>query len=294
MHTSKTEHFESYRQKHAFMAELPNVSLNFGPVEDENAHPLEQVYLSNIFKNLSQEPHFKNFNFYIIGSQAPWDFEINEKSVVFYMSNEDHVIPESVSKAHAVFTPYCPLNNCPSNVFAIPLGYNGSLRELPIKPIEERSIDVFFSGNLHRRRGPFFLGTKLFLFMAKMMGKPYNLRVGFGRQFGGGLSPDEYSKVLMDSKIALVPEGYISNNSFRFFEASKYGTIVITKTLYDFWFYKNFPGYQRSNWFGLGRLLNRLLSDEAKMKAVHQEMLSYFQSQCSENAVAHYIAEQLK
>ena len=37
----------------AFMAELPNVSLNFGPVEDENAHPLEQVYLSNIFKNLS-------------------------------------------------------------------------------------------------------------------------------------------------------------------------------------------------------------------------------------------------
>ena len=48
----------------------------------------------------------------------------------------------------------------------------------------------------------------------------------------------------MDTKIALIPEGYLSNNSFRFCEAARYANIRITPKLYKYWFYKNFPGIQ--------------------------------------------------
>ena len=294
MEKSKAEYLRFYQDRYAFMANLPNVKLNFGPVQDENKHPYTQVYLSNILEILNQEEQFGDFQFYIISSRIPWDFHVDEHSVVFYMANENHDIPKEVLAAHSVFTPYYSTKNRPENVFPIPLGYNGSLRELPLKPLNERSIDVFFSGNLHRRRGPFFLGTKLFLWVTQLAGKKYHLHIRFGRQFGGGFSPDEYSRILMDTKIALVPEGYLSNNSFRFFEATKYGTIVVTKRLYNYWFYKNFPGYQVGNWFGVGMLLNRLLRNPAELKKTHEAILAYYQNQCSESAVAQYIWQKIR
>ena len=291
MANANEELLQSYIDKYNFIKDLPNVELNFGPVNEKTKHPLEQIYLHGIFKVLSTVPSFGNYQFYVIGSNAPWDFKIDEKSIVFYMSNEKHDIPESLSKAFLVFTPYCPLSSRPKNVFPIPLGYNGSLRDLPVKPINERTIDVFFSGNLHRRRGPFYLGAQLFLMGQKLFGgaKKHNLQVSFGRQFGGGLSPEKYSEVSMNSKIALVPEGYLSNNSFRFFEASKYGTLIITKKLYDYWFYKAFPGYQTNNWIGVGGKIRYLLNHPDKMEEMHRNIRKYYEENCSEKAVAEYI-----
>ena len=52
----------------------------------------------------------------------------------------------------------------------------------------------------------------------------------------------DYAKMMMNTKIALVPEGYLSNNSFRFFEAARSGTVIISADLYDYPFYRPFSG----------------------------------------------------
>ena len=290
---------EEYRSKHAFLDQLENVKLNFGPVNDHQIHPLEQVYMYNIFKELSSWSRFSTHQFLIIGANAPWDFNINSKSVIFYLSNEDHIIPNRLLQAKAIFTPYCPLENCPANCFSMPLGYNGSLSELSMTTINEREFDVFFSGNLHRRRISFYLNAQHYFKTNDLKAlvnknKKTNNSINFTRSFGGGLPPDLYSSSLMNSKIALVPEGYLSNNSFRFFEACKYGNVIITKKLYDYWFYKEFPGIQLNNWIGLKSTIRNLLKNPEEIENIHKKTLRYYHKFCTELSVAGYIIERLQ
>lgn len=282
-------------KKYNFLQSLPNVHLNFAAMTQAQKHPLEQVYIHNIFAALKDWAHFEDYQFYIIGSNANWNYEFDKKSIVLYLSNEDHQIPEVLNNALAVFTPYCPTGKvCPNNCFPIPLGYNGSLSNLSVRAIEERKIDVFFSGNLHKRRLPFFAGMKTHLWKNKFSRrKQANYHIQFNNSFGGGMSPEEYSQILMNSKIALVPEGYRSNVSFRFFEAAKYGTIIITKGLYDYWFFKEFPCIQVESWMEVGKQIRYLLDHPELVSEMHLKLLNYYQHNCSEEVVANYIIEQV-
>lgn len=286
---------ESYINKYNFLSKLPNVQLNFGSMNDKQKHPLEQVFLYHIFKELSKWNNFNEHNFYIIGANSPWDYTITANDVVLYLSNEDHVVPDKVRQAKAVFTPYCPFDyKKDTNIFPIPLGYNGSLLDLPLQQILTRKVDYFYSGNIYKKRIPFFLGMKWHLIKESLgLSKKSVNDVKFNRGFGEGFSPQEYSNKLMSSKIALVPEGYLSDVSFRFFEASKYGSIIITKKLYDYWFFKNFPGIELSSWKDLSSTINELLKSPEKMKKIQQDTLNYYTKYCSEKAVAAYIIKQL-
>ena len=146
-----------YKNAHTFLDELPNVELNFGPISDTGTHPLEQVYIYNIFKELSKWSFFNKYQFYIIGANAKWDFKIDNNTIVFYLSNEDHKIPNEILKAKAVFSPYCPIIKCPKNCFPIPLGYNGSLSNLPIKPIYMKENIMFSSLVIFIKEGYSFI-----------------------------------------------------------------------------------------------------------------------------------------
>ena len=121
---------------------------------------------------------------------------------------------------------------------------------MELVPVQDRVTDYFFSGNLHKKRLPFYATIKLHQLRERInIIQKQNAEVVFTNGFGCGFSPNEYSKKLMNSKIAIVPEGYLSDVSFRFFEASKYGCIIITKKLQDYWFFKEFPGFQLNSWF---------------------------------------------
>lgn len=279
------------------MRGLENVILNFGPVPHEEAHPLEQVYIHNIIRELRGWKNFDDYRFYILNAYEPKDFKFDQNSIIIYLSNEDHVIPKELLVAKAVFTPYRPLVNPPKNCFEIPLGYNGSLESLPIIPVAERPLDIFFLGNLHRKRILFFIYTKIHKFfyntgkaLSRAKTKEY---IVFSRKFTGGVKPAEYSDILMNSKIALVPEGYKSDISFRFFEAAKYGNVIITKRLYDYWFFKDFPGIQVESWRELGRTIRNLLKNESEMRSIQQKTIAYYEKNCSEKAVSDYMIKRI-
>ena len=111
----------------------------------------------------------------------------------------------------------------------------------------------------------------------------------FSRSFTGGITPEEYSETLMNSKIALVPEGYKSDISFRFFEAAKFGCIIITPKLYDFWYYSKFPGVQLDNWRQLNSVLKVLDNNPDELQKIHELTKNYYENYCSEKAVANFI-----
>ena len=242
---------------------------------------------------------FDHYEYFLISANYPWDFTLHDRSIVFYMSNEDHLIPNILSKAHTVLTPYCPLTSVPDNCYPIPLGYNGSLKDLDIKPILRRTNDVFYSGNIHKRRIPFYFGIQQYTLSSlfnRLSGKntKINNHLFFTRSFGGGLEPNEYSELLMDSKIALVPEGYKSDVSFRFFEAAKYGNVIITKKLYNYWFFNDFPGIQVNNWFNLYTKIKSLLADPVQLEEIHRNTLAYYDKYLNEEKVASFIIHKIE
>jgi hypothetical protein len=289
-----TLQFQSFVQQYQFLEQLPNVQMNFNAVKDQNTHPLEQQYLHHIFQHLQSYANFNRYQFYILSANAEWNVELDEHSIVFYMSNEDHQIPASVQKAFAVFSPYCPTVNCPRNVFPIPLGYNGAIPEKRIKDVMDRKLDLFFSGNLHRKRLPFYLAIQKMKLLEQLGGKNHKHAIHFSRQFTGGLGPEEYANLLMETKIALVPSGYLSKNSFRFFEALRYGCIVMTEKLYDYWFYKAFPGIQLKYWWNMHKQLNALLNSPILMEHMQGQSLRYYEDYCSEKVVASYVVAHLE
>lgn len=287
--------FQEFLAHHAYLKGIEKLSINFGPVKSPKDHPLEQVFYSNLFKILTNWDRFNEFNWFIIGVYQPYDFTFDERSIVFCLSNETHEIPEDIQKAGWVFSPYSPTDHSIKNSYAIPLGYNGSLCDLPLKSINERKYDVFFSGNIYKKRLNFYAGARIYQLFNKMRAlfgkKSFSDHLQFNRKFTGGMSPLEYSNVLMNTKVALVPEGYLSDVSFRFFEAAKMGCIVVTKELYDFWFFKKFPGKEMKSWIGLSRTLKSMLKDPDMLAHMQKEMLAYYDAFCSEEATAKYVKE---
>ena len=287
------EEFQKFQSWHHFLESLPNVRLNFGPVKNRDTHPLEQCYLHNIFKLLKEHAKFFDYKYYLLSANSQVEGDYGKGDVVFYLSNEDHKIPENIQNAEFIFTTYYPFElSDRGNIFPIPLGYNGAIPEAQkITSCDIRDIDVFYSGNIYKKRAVFYIGTKIAIVLNRIIGRPLALNINYNRNFTGGLSHLEYARLLMRSKIALVPGGYISKNSFRFYEALRYGCIIITEDLYDHWFYKAFPGIQKKNWLNVYFVINRLVRSAEKMRCLQENTLEYYEEMCSEKAVAKYIRE---
>jgi hypothetical protein len=96
----------------------------------------------------------------------------------------------------------------------------------------------------------------------------------------------------MNAKLCLVPRG-TSYETFRFFEALRYGCIVVTEALPSRWFYEGSPAIQITDWNELETILEKLLKDQNLMQEKHEESLNWWKTRCSEAVVGEYMAEKL-
>ena len=117
------------------------------------------------------------------------------------------------------------------------------------------------------------------------------LSSGFGGK-DGGLETKSYSEKMMNAKICLVPRG-TSFETFRFFEALRYGCIPVTEALPSSWFYNGSPTIEIEDWSELEEILNSLLENKHLIQEKHQECLNWWKTKCSEAVVGKYIAEKL-
>ena len=174
-------------------------------------------------------------------------------------------------------------------IYHIPLGYFKQV-DMPIKEIENRPYDVFFAGSVEHAsysvwslkywlKPPKDIARKKMMFMINFIRKK-NLDVKFNltitSDFNAARCADEksYSEKMMDSKICLVPRG-TSLETYRFFEAIRYGCIVITEILPSRWFYNGSPAIRINDWSELEEILDKLINNKLLIKKKHQESLAW-------------------
>jgi hypothetical protein len=197
------------------------------------------------------------------------------------------------------------------NIFIIPLGYYKQL-DLPVRDLESRFSDVFFAGSVlndtyHKSSLKYWLAKwikppkslareQMLLHLTHCQEKHPELKtqllVTSGFFSPVALDPKTYSEQIMDSKICLVPRG-TSFETYRFFEAIRYGCIVISEALPAHWFYRDAPTIQIKHWKHLEQVINSLLENRELMQKKHRETLDWWHKKCSPEAVGGYIVEKL-
>jgi hypothetical protein len=194
-------------------------------------------------------------------------------------------------------------------VYEIPLGYYKQL-DLPIKPWQERSQDIFFGGSLEnqaisKRSLKYWLSNPKRISRSQMLAQldtlqqnhpqlqvGYYTTAGFIPGYTAHDQSSQYSEQMMNAKICLVPRG-TSLETYRFFEAIRYGCIPVTETLPQHWFYQGSPAIVLRDWQALESKIQPLLDDPVQLQAQHEAALNWWHNQCSPEKVADFMTEML-
>lgn len=194
-------------------------------------------------------------------------------------------------------------------IYPLPLGYLRQL-DLPIKPIADRTNDAYFSGSIAQQQTYAKGSLKQLLGQPKTLARQqmqqsierirqthpdWMLHLQTTPDFQSSLqtSVAAYSENMMNTKICLVPRG-ASVETFRYFEALRYGCVVVAEAQPPFWFYQNSPAIHLTSWRQLEPVLTQLLQDPVQLQQKHQASLDWWQQVCSETAVAAYMATRIR
>jgi len=190
----------------------------------------------------------------------------------------------------------------PAPVWLLPIGVLNQL-ELPVKPIAERRIDVFFAGSVTHRRdaelkdrvAPKVLARQAMVAAAERLRGTCVVDLQATGAFAESIaqSAQAYSERLMDARIALVPRGTTADTA-RFWQALRYGCVVITDTVPRHrWFYDGAPVVRVGRWDELAEVVPALLADTARLADLHERGLAWWRERGSPAAVGAYAAGRL-
>ncbi len=243
----------------------------------------------------------------------------DKKKILIYISDEEMLVPYDLCKDFlAIFKAIIPDDyDRTSNIFPFPLAPNRGTEELPIIPINERPVNVFFSGNLNEKRYPLYkhltllrhlpdfpppLEKQVARVFSKVIKSYFNTNLSHAFpdscvEFTGGYlqgNAKTFSRMLHDSKIAICPSGFKSPETCRHFEAMRAGCVVISEPLPKHYCYKGSPMIMLDSWKDLEKTVESLLSNPAHLHEVHEKTLDWWKNVCSERATALYIRDTVK
>jgi hypothetical protein len=196
-------------------------------------------------------------------------------------------------------------------VTSIPLGYFSNPKQNDVVPIKERLYNISFVGCLNRNR----LGlasqlsgiNKILIAFGLAFYKKFTLKIiniivqnkwnrdlyQFNPDFNTGESSELFSYFLRHTKIALCPRGWVNSETFRLYEAMRFGCVVITEELPDREYYKNIPVIQVKNWEDGLRIAYELINDNNKLETLSEQNKKFYEKFLSPKATAKIIAKKL-
>lgn len=197
------------------------------------------------------------------------------------------------------------------NTIDVPLGY-AKQPDRPITPFAQRGTDVYFGGSLvhdldrkerWKQVAKRLVGNPKQMFRSAMLDALEEFRrhhpdvrakVTVSGEFRDLSSTQvtDYAQDMMDARIALVPRGTAAE-SYRLFEAWRYGCIVICEPLPPRWFLEGAPAIIVNSWSELDGVLGELLADPARQLALHEASLRWWRDVCSEEAVGRRLVARL-
>lgn len=214
------------------------------------------------------------------------------RKIVFTTSLETHDIADCCSQARDVllnFRNYYPLSpHQDQRMRPLPLGYQGGFKPLlPIKKSSQRLYDYFWTGATNCNR------LALQGCLARYCTKNTNGKIVWYEGWSKGLPFEEYAMRMNESRITFAPRGWVSTESFRYFEACMSGCIIISEPKPSFWYYERAPHLWPGRWERVPELIDELLKDPPLLDQIQQYTLDYWQRCGSPRAVASYVREEV-
>ena len=222
-----------------------------------------------------------------------WEAEVPETkfpAVLFVTSDEHH---QNLTKftdhpnVVMVFKNYYPHKYYSTKQKPLPLGYLQGFSASGEAEMSDRDIDYSFSGTVNNS-GREVLHKNILELKEDGRVKYIDFYTGWAQ----GLSMQVYSELMDRSKIALCPHGYVSSETFRYFEAAKAGCVILSEKKPDVWYYEDAPHVEIESWNELPEILDELLSDPDKLEEIRLRTLKWWEEKCSPSAVAKYIMKE--
>lgn len=238
-----------------------------------------------------------------------------DRNVLLYLSDESASVPTELAGHYtAIFKAYLNSDRGLGNIFPLPLGCVDGVVTLPVVPVSERSLQVFFSGNLNVNRISLYkeftplrvvpdvwvervLGRSRMrsvaraIFGADFSGQFDSAYIRFTKSFGDGLSRGEYAEKLYNARIALCPRGFHSPETFRHYEAARAGCVIVSQPLPDTVLYRDAPIIQSATWAEGLKTVHELLQDERELARAQEKTLAWWDARWSAEAVARYVLD---
>lgn len=176
----------------------------------------------------------------------------------------------------------------PNNVYPLQLGETKFFKGHPRIPINQRPIDVSFVGQFDPyRRADFYEVIK-----DGMADTIDNSVFHFYQGWNNGIG-DRYSDIMTNTKVALVPCGSASLDTFRFYEAAKAGCIIICPPQNNYDFMEDAPYIPIPSWGILKHILEIVLRDEKLLYRRSLKTRNFWEEHLSPEAASFYIQEKL-
>ena len=204
-------------------------------------------------------------------------------------------------------------DGAPVPVHNIPVGY-ADQDDLPLKPLDERAYDLYFSGSVSNQEFPWYTPqhwlrtpkdvarTQLIEAMQTLRDRRPGAQVEIDarlsympqrRRSGADVVEERsYSEMMMDTRICPVPRGTRIETP-RLYEAMRYGCVIVTEPLPDRWYTRGLPALILHDWADLPDVAAALLDDPDRMQALHQQALAWWRSVCSEAPVGRFMADKI-
>lgn len=289
----------------------------------------EKIFLSRVFGLLAAKmgSQLDDWNFTLIYRQAGESEGMTialhktpgKRNALLLLADEHERFPVASTKGfEVVFRQYLNRSENDGRIHSFPVGYHEACGNEEPVPFDHRSILLFFSGYLNRNRIDFFkqfrktwwlprrnLGGRHIRELSRRLvekltkerdfsGRYPDSIIRFTEWFAKGLPPAEYAATLANTKIAICPTGFISAETIRHWEAMRLGCVIVTDPLPANPFYKDSPLIVMSDWSRLHETLKDLQSDPAKLQAIHEATVRWWNDVCCEDAVAGYMANILR
>jgi hypothetical protein len=275
-------------------------------------------YTGEMFKHLKKK--LKNFNDYLFvmystnGTKTPIPLlkkiKHSKKVLIWHSSeNKRNSIKEIENDYLHIFSNYYWDTK---STTSIPLGYFTENSNSEPVPMNERLYNISFIGCLNRNRlelaselsgiRKFWLSMGLSFYKERTL-KLLNQIVKwkwnrdlfqFNGDFNAGLDADLYQYFLQHSKVVLCPRGWVNSETFRLYEAMRYGCVVISEELPDRTYYKDIPIIQVKNWKDGLDIARNLLKNPKKLQELGTANKKFYESHLSPKATAEIIFNKLK
>ncbi len=188
-------------------------------------------------------------------------------------------------------------------VIPIPLGYHSQV-DLPQTPMRDRSLDLFFSGQVteHIPPGSYKHWTSTGKMEARKqvwaalreLQKESKWRMDLGDIAAGSAAAGAgYSEKMMQSRLCIAPRGSMAD-TFRAFEGLRAGCLVVANPLpRDRFFYPGAPVLFVDHWREVGDILARYARDLDTLEEFRARGLAWWHAHLRPEVMGAYIAEEL-